>query len=226
MSVWLRAFDQEQTRAEALAEAVAERLRLLLGQQGTVCLAVSGGSTPVRFFVELSQKILDWSRVNIELVDERCVASSHPDSNFALMAKSFAQGESAAATLINYLDESQLEDAQALQIYANAHFLPADIIVLGMGEDGHTASIFPGADAFAQAVVMTPAIVAVIPPKAPHRRLSMTLGAILQAHSIFLEMAGASKQAVLARARQAQSADLPISLVLHAQTKKVEIYVS
>jgi len=190
--------------APAFADWTADLLRKAIAARGAALLVVSGGETPLRYFLALSKRQLDWSRVTVTLADERRVPDDHPRSNARLVRNSLLQREAAAAHFAPLAD-SRLTPEQEL---ASARTrlaslpLPADLVVLGMGEDGHTASWFPGAEGLTDA--MDPgarALVAPIsPPRAPEPRLTLTGRVILRARRLALQIEGQKKLATLARA--------------------------
>ena len=141
LQVWGSAAEQ----ARGLAAEVAGRLRSALAEQGQALLVVSGGRSPVAFLEALSEEPLDWSRITLSLADERWVPESHADSNAGLVRRHLLRGEAAKARFIGlYQPAASLEEAAEL---ADHHLhelpLPIDVLVLGMGDDGHTASLFP-----------------------------------------------------------------------------------
>ena len=215
--------------AQVLADAVAQNLRDVLAQQDRATLAVSGGKSPIAFFQALSQQDLDWARVNITLVDERIVPTAHADSNTGLVRQHLLQHRAAAATWLPVVDddadEGSLKNSAAAVEFALQHYTQPDVLVLGMGGDGHTASIFPQAPQFADAVRpdYPQPLLHTSPITAPHERISMTLAAIEATPHIYLAIAGADKRRVYDAAAQAQSAQYPISYVLHSQ--KVNAHV-
>ena len=215
--------------AQALAQAVAQNLRDTLATQSRATLAVSGGKSPIAFFQALSQQDLDWARVNITLVDERIVPTAHADSNTGLVRQHLLQNRAAAAQWLPLIsddaDESSLKNPAAAVEFALRHYVQPDVLVLGMGSDGHTASIFPQAPQFADAVRADypQPLLHTSPITAPHERISMTLAAIVATPHVYLAIAGADKRRVYEAAAQAQSAQYPISYVLHSQ--KVNAHV-
>lgn len=131
--------------AKELADFVAQRLRTGVSERGRALLVLSGGSTPVPFFEALAQCDLDWSRVTITLADERWVPEEHADSNARLVKAYLLQGRAAQANWVPlFNDEVTPQGGQAAieQTLAGLCW-PADVVVLGMGGDGHTASLFP-----------------------------------------------------------------------------------
>ncbi|HEX5305418.1 MAG TPA: 6-phosphogluconolactonase, partial [Dyella sp.] len=191
--------------AEALAERVAARLREAIADRGRALLAVSGGSTPTHFFERLSRAPLDWSRVQITLVDERWVPESSERSNARLVKSLLLQHAAAAASFVPlYQDAATPEDGlAALNAQLDALAFPFDVAVLGMGDDGHTASFFPGGDRLADA--LDPAGRArVLPMRATgagEPRITFTLPVLLDARALFLHVEGEAKRRVLADAQ-------------------------
>lgn len=216
--------------AQALAQAVAQNLRDTLATQPRATLAVSGGKSPIAFFQALSQQDLDWARVNITLVDERIVPTTHADSNTGLVRQYLLQNRAAAATWLPVVDddadEGSLKNSAAAVEFALRHYTQPDVLVLGMGGDGHTASIFPQAPQFADAVRANypQPLLHTSPIAAPYERISMTLAAIVATPHVYLAIAGADKRRVYDAAAQAQSAQYPISYVLHSQKVNAHVF--
>lgn len=226
------AFTQIETAiqaAEQLAQAVAANLRDALAKQERATLAVSGGKSPIAFFQALNQMDLDWSRVNITLVDERLVPTTHVDSNTNLVRQYLLQNQAQKATWLPVVsdeaDEGSLKDTTTAVAFALQHFRQPDVLVLGMGGDGHTASIFPQAPQFDDAVRADypQPLLHTTPVTAPHERISMTLTAIEQTPHVYLAIAGAEKLAIYRQAEQEKNQNYPISYVLHS--KKVNPHV-
>ncbi|MDQ6646366.1 MAG: 6-phosphogluconolactonase, partial [Pseudomonadota bacterium] len=148
LNVTTHRFTNCQAQAVALAERIAEQLRDGLAERGHATLAVSGGSTPKALFACLSREKLDWSRVRITLVDERWVDVDGERSNARMVRSSLLQNEAAAAHFVPlYTGDATPEGGLAVANECiEALALPFDAVVLGMGDDGHTASFFPGGD--------------------------------------------------------------------------------
>ncbi|MET0582910.1 MAG: 6-phosphogluconolactonase [Pseudoxanthomonas sp.] len=211
--------------AENLAQAVADDLRAALEKRELASVALSGGNTPKTFMRALALQSLDWSRVAVTLVDERWVPESNMRSNAALLKANLLRGSASRARFVPlYRDTPEPEQALA-EIESDLAKLPSpfDALVLGMGNDGHTASFFPGGDRLAAA--LDPATTAVVlPMRAPDAgepRITLTLAPILAARRLYLHIEGAGKLQVLQAATAGIGAglDFPIRRVLeHAPT--------
>ena len=197
---------------DALVSEIQERMEHGLATSGAFTLAVSGGRSPVPLFERMAAIQLDWTRVRIRLVDERYVPPEHPDSNEALVRRHLLTGSASQADFRGlYLPGGGIEDAVAL---ANADFHSPDVALLGMGEDGHMASIFPGASQFEAAVdPHSVSYLHVTPPQAPHERISMSLAALRSCTQRILYINGTSKREVLQEAEHSVTPRLPISLL-------------
>lgn len=222
-------YASKDTLAVELADAIAENLREAIAKRGVATLAVSGGSTPKPLFSELSMRELDWSRVAITQVDERWVDEEHSDSNAALIREHLLQGPAGAARFVSMKIAG--DDAfaaregceQKLADFANG----IDVVVLGMGGDGHTASFFPGAATLADAldVESERLCVAVRPPQAPHDRMTLSLAALDRSDHLYLHITGASKRQLLVQALQPEAAvELPIRAVFSVRSDTAVYY--
>ncbi|QEY26533.1 6-phosphogluconolactonase [Neisseria zalophi] len=214
--------------AEALADAVAEKLNTVLVQQEYAVLAVSGGRSPIAFFEALSQKDLDWPRVYITLVDERIVPTDHADSNTALVHQYLLQNKAKAAGWLPLVEAGLKAEAlqpEAVVQTALKHYRRRDVLVLGMGGDGHTASLFPQAPQLDQGLDEKNEIplLHTTPVTAAHERISMTLNAIAETPAVFLAIQGGDKKNIFEQAAVAPSKQFPISYVLNH--KKVNCHV-
>jgi 6-phosphogluconolactonase len=227
-----RRFATASAQAEALADAVASQLREAVAQRGVASLAVSGGRSPIAFFEHLRVQPLPWEHVTVTLVDERCVAGSHADSNAHLVREHLLQDRAADATFIDWLEgvdapESLTPSALVDEAKARLQGLPwpLDVAVLGMGEDGHTASWFPDSPGLAVALAASEPVTWVRPAQAPHLRLTLTLNALLACRQRHLSIAGQVKQQVFAAARQGVATDKPIHTLL-ARADSLDVWIS
>jgi 6-phosphogluconolactonase len=217
----------------SIASHVAEVLRAAIAARGRASLAVSGGQSPIAMFEALREQDVDWSRVWVVLVDERVVPRDHEASNTALVQRHLLQGPAAAARFLPFFGELpthfNVEVLGALVSEAQTRLTelpwPLDVAVLGMGEDAHTASLFPGAPGFARAIATQQRLAWVVPETAPHARLTFTLSALLASRLLVLSLAGEAKQAVYRHAAQARMDALPVSLVLHQTQTPVSVWI-
>ena len=230
LNIATHSFTDCHALAAALAERVAARLREAIADRGRALLAVSGGSTPKHFFERLSHVPLDWSRVQVTLVDERWVPESSDRSNARLVKSLLLQHDAAAASFVPLHQQAATpEDGlAALNASLDALALPFDVVVLGMGDDGHTASFFPGGDRLADA--LDPAgRERVLPMRAAgagEARITFTLPVLLDARALFLHVEGEAKRRVLADAQLGLGAgrDYPVRAVLERARVPVSVY--
>jgi 6-phosphogluconolactonase len=223
-----RNFADGAALAPVFAQWTAERLAAGIAARGAALLIVSGGRTPLRYFRALCDQPIDWSRVAVTLADERRVANDSPRSNAKLVRETLLQGRAAAAPFVPLAD-ARLDEDQELAA-ANARIvtlpLPADVVALGMGDDGHTASWFPRADGLAEAMDLG-ARVLVAPIRAPEPRLTLTGRVLLRARAIALHIEGADKLATLDNALGAGPAeDMPIRAVLRSAAERLTIFAA
>ena len=187
---------------------------------------VSGGRTPAAFLRELGRSPLDWSRIHVTLADERCVPAADAFCNLHVVREAFADTAAAAAALLEIdatRDDAAATWSAALQLLP----LPFAAVVLGMGDDGHFASLFPGAPADALDAQAPPACVALPAPVSPYARLSLNLSALSDARLVLLPIIGMTKARVLRAAAAQTAADvLPIAALLGQRRVRVVVYRS
>ena len=194
--------EARQALAEQLAEAVYQALADDLVNQSRALLVVSGGSTPVPFFKALAQKPLEWARVDITLADERWVDEQSSDSNAKLVRENLLQGPAAAANFVPLTsDAGTPEEGVPAAAEATAGLAwPASVVILGMGGDGHTASLFPDSQELGLALSTDEPLVAVRTPSQPQPRITFSADRLHQAKRHILHITGDDKRAVLANA--------------------------
>jgi len=222
MAVSWHTLPDTDTWATALSDATAAILGAAIARNGRAGLAVSGGRSPIPYFEALSRTRLPWGQVDLTLVDERFVPPSHPDSNEHLVRAYLLHGLAREARFTGLVGIPG--DLPGCVAQANQNATPLTLTVLGMGEDGHTASLFPGASQLEEGLdpASTARYVHVTPPAAPHERISMTLSSILSSDRIIIAIAGQTKRAVLERAMQ--GASLPISRVVNKEGAHIDVY--
>ena len=222
----LHAFPSRAELARTLAATVAEKLSDAIARRGAGFIAVSGGSTPALLFAELSGAAIDWGKVTVTLIDERLVPPDQPRSNAKLVADKLLQGPAAAARFVplyHGTDDGE-EAAKRARAELGALPWPLDVAVLGMGGDGHTASFFPDAPDVAEllAADASKLVLPVESATAHERRLTLTLGKIVEAGFLALHIEGADKRQVLERALGGEK--LPIRAAIDASPRPVEIF--
>lgn len=202
--------------AGLLAEDVSAWLAEAIGERGMASLVVPGGSTPGPFLEALARRPIDWPRVFVVPSDERCVPLDSPRSNEAMIRARLLQGPAAAANFLSLLAAGEDGDAIAAVATRVRRLLPIDVCVLGLGEDGHTASLFPQADRIAEALADdASSVLPIQAPGAGERRITLTAPVLRGARRVCLLFTGAAKREVLARALEAgPPTDLPVRVVL------------
>lgn len=221
-----RVFPSRDTLAEALAEDVAGVLRAALRHRAGASLAVSGGTTPGRFFDALSKMHLDWANVVVTLVDERFVPPSSDRSNERLVRERLLRNEARLARFVPLYSDLAIEKA-ARQAEAGLALLGPvlDAAVLGMGLDGHTASFFP--DAAGLGDLIDPAqkrlVMTVDAPSAGEPRLTLTLPLLTGARFLALHIEGEEKKAVL-DAALAPGGGKPVTAIFNHSDRPVPVY--
>jgi 6-phosphogluconolactonase len=227
----LHAFDDPRAQAAALAKAVSNALAASLAQADAASratLAVSGGTSPRAFLQVLGSEQLDWPRVDVTLVDDRWVPEIDAASNARLVRETLFDPAQAArsARFLPLVDVASALNAHVAALNANpTHALP-DVAVLGMGEDGHTASLFADAPEWPHITAETcERFVAVHPGSAPHPRVSFSLAALKRVPHLFLLIAGSRKRDVL-EAATAASQDNAISKLANDRGVRLDVYWS
>jgi 6-phosphogluconolactonase len=212
-----------------LAATVSDILAEAIKQKGKASIAVSGGSTPKGFFSVLSQSDIEWSKVTITLADERWVPMDSDASNTRLVHENLLQNKAGKAKFFHLKQGDELTDETLsdLNVAASKTLLPLDVLILGMGEDGHTASLFPcsneinaGLDVKNDAVLMK-----VQPKTAPNLRISFTFASLVTSKNIFLHSCGEGKKTVLAQALNSDDPfEMPIRAFLQHPSLNTQIF--
>ncbi|OUS07466.1 6-phosphogluconolactonase [Rhodobacterales bacterium 52_120_T64] len=213
-------YPDRQTLMENIAEDVADQLEAAILVWGSATLAVPGGTTPAPFLTLLSKTDLDWSKVNVMLTDERFVPESSERSNTRLLRDTLLQNNAAVANLVPfYKDADTPEDVLEDLTRAITAALPIDVCVLGMGEDMHTASLFPEADRLEEGLDLdgTSVLLPMRAPGAPEPRLTLTASVLQAARNIHILITGEGKKTALEAAMfEGPASEAPIRVVLDA----------
>lgn len=224
-------FDTPSSLVDELSQHISDILLQAIDDRGRASMAVSGGSTPGALFRVLSRLEIPWSQVIVSLVDERWVEESHPDSNAALVRRTLLQNRASSATFVTM--KTQHADAFAaqctVQYELETRVLPLDLVLLGMGNDGHTASLFPDAEGLTEALDTTESALChgIAVEGMPYTRMTLTLKAILGARYRILQIQGEAKKKTLLSALQpGPIIKMPVRALLNTADVDIEIYYS
>lgn len=207
--------DTMAQQAEQMTARIVESLRQALAERGEASLAVSGGKSPAWLFQQLDQADLDWQHVNLTLADERWVPDTDPQSNAGLIQRYMPGIYHRARWLPLYQGLGLEADAHAVDARIRA-LLPLDVLILGVGDDGHTASLFPGSQELQQNLREDGQVLCRPVPASAGRLARLTLtGAVLHhARVRLLQVNGQAKREVVANAFGAEPKAAPIAAFL------------
>ncbi len=217
-------FDTQQDCLDDIIGNISTLLRNAIERTGNAGLAVSGGRSPVPLFEQLSLEDLPWEKIYVTLVDERFVSPDHPDSNELLVRSHLLKNRAGHARFTGLVSHPE---NLALSVQdANRQTHPITLAVLGMGDDGHTASLFPDAPQLAQALdpQASQRYLHISPPHAPHERISMTLAAILKTEHLMLPISGSHKLRIFEQAALQATPRLPVSYVIQQTGAPLDVY--
>ncbi|MBY0346373.1 MAG: 6-phosphogluconolactonase [Neisseriaceae bacterium] len=216
---------------EVLCLKIVQQLKQAIADKGRACLCVSGGKSPIPLFQALSVMDLAWEKITLLLVDERLVDPENAMSNTRLVKEYLLINQASKMQFIQWIDTIPHDtgpilpdSARARMAFqrANENYMPPTVTLLGMGDDGHTASLFPMGMPFEPAE--TPYILSEAPVNTRHR-LTLTFEALLQSQFLYLPLIDANKYDVLRKSIVSQSHTYPISVLLHHENEpSVQIY--
>lgn len=228
--------EYEHDGFDALVEVVANELLTIaadaIARRGRAVFALAGGNTPMPVYRHWAQAQLPWSQIVLLATDERCVGHDQEACNHAALVQAFAAADGVDLRPLTVADgdpERSVEHARALLAQLPE---PFDAVILGMGGDGHTASLFPGARQLAAGLAEDAADALRVdpeplPPEAPFPRVSLSLPRLLRSHTRYLLITGTTKQSVLRAARtQHDPALAPIAAVLQAPGPSLRVHWS
>lgn len=212
----LNEYPDRDALMQAVAQAIASDLERALAAKATVTLAVPGGTTPGPVFDVLSDADLDWGRVHVLLSDERWVPEDNAQSNAALIRARLLTGRAAAAGFTPYFTaEHDIDTAAAALSDMLSPRLPIDVLLLGMGADMHTASLFPGAGGVTAAMANDAPMLLPITVKGQEaQRITLTGPALRGAGAVHLLITGQDKRAALTLAQTLPAELAPVQTVL------------
>lgn len=212
-----------------LANRIVVKLRESIAARGKASLVLSGGSSPLPLFERLSQTDLEWDKVDITLADERWVEPDDEASNERMIRTILLKGKAAKGNFIPLKTPfpTPEEGAEACQGNLEAMTRPFDVVLLGMGNDGHTASLFPGGDRLSEALDPPEGrlCMPMNAPGAPQPRITLTLPALLQCRDLVLLCTGQGKQDTFKTARgNGPVEEMPIRAVLRQKKQGIAFY--
>lgn len=230
-SVLETVFDQPKKLAAALAESIGEDLKRAVAERGEASLVVSGGSTPLPLFLALAHTALPWRNVHVTLADERWVDPSDAASNEKLVRSNLLQQAATEATFVPLKTSAATpeEGRQACEAALAKMPRPFDVVILGMGGDGHTASLFPDAPQLAEALdpESERSCLAMRPESAANPRMTLTLAALIDSRRTVIHITGDEKWDVYRRAlAPGPVEELPIRAILDRGPEPIDVYWS
>lgn len=226
-SVNFHNFETKVELVEKLSQNIAQNLQDSIERKGDATLIVSGGSTPKPLFEKLRKMKLNWDKVTVGLCDERWVSFEHKDSNEQFVKTYLLQDEASKAKFVGmYIDGKSAEESETeCSFLVEKNLKPFDVLILGMGGDAHTASLFPNNPKLELGFETQELCIAIDPQTAPHIRMSLTRSAILSAKHLYLHFEGESKLEVYEKALSGDDMNImPIRAILNQDKKDVEVY--
>ena len=239
----LHQFETREQLAETLGAAIIKQLQVALEARGKASMTVSGGNSPKPLFEYLSQQPLAWDKITITLVDERWVSEDSDSSNARLVKSTLLQKQARTAIFIDLYNgmKSPFVAEKSINNALLKIALPIDVVILGMGDDGHTASFFPDARQLKGALIPSDnqRCCGLEPPVALHQRMTLTLPTLLRSEKIYLLVTGNEKISVLQKALEPLSDsslltedgnvrpeinEYPVRSIFHQSNCDVEIY--
>ena len=220
-------FDTREEASIAAAEKIEEALQHRLQAQGSASLVVSGGTTPARCFEELAHGDLDWSDITVLASDDRWVPPGHDDSNEKLIRDHLLVNGASRAELVRYYDADHTPDSRAIELDKHISYVPFPFAVslLGMGADGHFASLFPDAENLEKGLDLESGLLylPVATTASPHPRISLTLAALSRSDEIVLLFFGDDKRKIYDKARKGNGR-YPVTKLLWQKRAPVHVF--
>lgn len=215
----------------SLCELIVEALKADIDSNSAASLLVSGGSTPKNLFSKLSQENLDWSKVTISLVDERFLPDDHKDQNGKLVRETLLINKAARAKFVSLVQDASNEAVNLGLCRQNLNLIPTPFsaVILGMGTDGHTASLFPGSSQLVDGMDLENEsdLISSEPTNAPYQRITFTRKALLNTKNLILHCYGEDKEKILNEAKSSNNwTKYPISGFIHQDHVELKTFWS
>ena len=209
-----------------LTEYVTTQLEQAIKEKGRASLVVSGGSTPVNFFQTLSQQPLSWDKITVTLADERCVPITADNSNAKLVKDNLLINQAQNATFVSLFEDNETIEACEARLKQSLFDEPFDIVILGMGGDGHTASIFPEATNRDDALDLNIGnfILKTDPVTVDPLRITLTRKALLNSRHLLLHFTGDSKWKIFEKAKTKEQTTFPISYFIQQKLSPMTVF--
>ncbi|BBN81184.1 6-phosphogluconolactonase [Pseudoalteromonas sp. A25] len=215
-------FDSKSEMTEKLSTLLETNLVAGINEKGSAVLMVSGGSSPAPAYKHLSSLPLQWDKISVAMVDERWVDANHEKSNEAFIKETLLQNHASNAHFVTMKNSSQTAiEGQAECEAAYKKLGQADVTILGMGPDGHTASLFPHADGLEQGLKTSDTVCAINAKRSEvtgtiTERMTLTLSGIANSKQVILLISGEEKRAVYEQAKQSGSEfDIPLRAIIN-----------
>lgn len=224
-------FDSSDELVKSLSLKIINELSTAIKEKGKASFLVSGGNTPKKLFEKLSTMDIEWDKVSVSLVDERWIETSNTNSNENLVKTYLLKDKASKAKFVSmYIPFQKANDCEheCSKIYEEKLY-PFDVLVLGMGNDAHTASLFPNNEKLLNGLDLSNKnlCISLVPNDAKYERMSLTLSGIISARNIFLHIEGEEKLKVYNEALLSNNKyEMPISCVLNNPSKCIEVYYS
>lgn len=222
--------DSANDLAGALADLISEKLTADIESRGAASLVLSGGSTPKPLFEALQNKDIEWGKVTITLADERWVPESDSDSNAAFVKNTLLRDKASAARFVGLYKDDEAPHAGVHSIHEQLQVVPQpfSVVVLGMGGDGHTASLFPGAKGTEEAMNEKQSLVGIVEPETvPQARITLTLAALMNTDCQLLHITGSEKRKLVDEVlANPKASSYPIARFLNPDNPRLTVYTT
>lgn len=222
-----KTFENKESLREALGKRILESLKKAINEKGFATLVVSGGSTPTKLFNELSNVVFEWEKVRVTLVDERWVDATSDKSNEKLVRDNLLINKAKTARFFHLKTDGKYakDSVTTLCVTMGKLSRELDVVVLGMGLDGHTASFFPHSKELNEALTTNDAVCATTATLEPKERITLSKNYLLSSQNIFLHIEGKEKKEVFMKASNSENiSNTPIIAMMQQEKPLLEVY--